>query len=139
MTNGGEPATAGHVCDTCGSKFATQEALEVHRGSSHQEFGKPALRPNEALSFAPGGTVADFETGPKPGGKMDRETSRPAKGWKTPGEEGDPRKGLRNEGVAPIETPDIVAERSLSETPGARRSEPHSPSRKTRKKPAEGG
>jgi hypothetical protein len=95
-----------YACDTCGSRFRTEEALEVHSGKSHVAYGNAALQPNEALSYAPGGTVADFETGPKPGGKMDRETSRPAKHWETPGEGGERRRGLRNEGVAPIELPE---------------------------------
>jgi hypothetical protein len=134
--NGTGSAAEGRRCDVCGSKFPTLEALEVHRESSHGRSDKPAPLEQEALTFAPGGTVADFETGPRPGGKMDRETSRPAKGWETPGEEGEPRKGRRNEGVAPIEAPDPVAEASLSELPAERTPAPDAPAKKPRRTPA---
>jgi hypothetical protein len=131
------PVSADHTCVSCGSKFPTPEALEVHLGSVHHQYGKPAALDDEALHFAPGGTVADSEGGPMPGGKMDRETSRPAKRWETPGEEGNPRKGLRNEGVAPIEFPDLDVESGLSD---AQRSgaKPTSSSRKPRKKSSGG-
>jgi hypothetical protein len=121
--NEGASAGAGNICDTCGSTFPTPDALKIHLESSPHRHGKPASSEEEALSFAPGGTVADFETGPRPGGKMDRETSRPAKRWESPGEEGEPRKGVRNEGVAPIEFPDPVTEGTPSEGSAPRK--PH--------------
>jgi hypothetical protein len=139
MKNEGASTAAGNTCATCGSKFPTIDALVVHQTSAHPKHAGGGPRQDEALSYAPGGTVADYETGPRPGGKMDRETSRPAKGWETPGEEGEPRKGLRNQGVAPIEAPDPVAEESLSEKEPPQDPEEHSTSRKPHKKSAEGG
>jgi hypothetical protein len=131
---GPEPKKTDEVpCEVCGLRFRTEEALEVHRGSSHSLNAKSSRQENEALTFAPGGTVADFETGPRPGGKMDRETSRPAKRWETPGEGGDPRRGPRNEGVAPIEVPVNAAGSRVSEgeTPGASPSGSKKPRRKS--------
>jgi hypothetical protein len=136
---GGAPAAVGYTCETCGSKFPTPEALVVHLGSSHPRYGKPASQPEDALSFAPGGTVADSDAGPRPGGKMDRETSRPAKRWEAPGEQGDPRKGLRNEGVPPIEIPGTSTESGHAKDHGTPGTQPDSASRERRKKSTGGG
>ena len=103
-----------YTCETCGSKFPSLELLELHGRRAHNDPAKLSPEEKEPLNFEPGGPVADFETGPRPGGKMDRETSRPAKGWETPGEEGDPRRGVRNQGVAPEEIPDSDSEPSSS-------------------------